>query len=145
MNRQFEIRITRTSVYINGEQLKRKYTGSSRKCFFNKDWVVKVEWEEDRSGLWQCRKEKSIWKKLPKRHRKFFVPLILAVHTKEYDYVVQPRVKIRIKIDKDKRQKMWNDIICDLSNRYNLNDLFPDLDTNWGVSNGQPLIIDYGC
>lgn len=141
----FDIFVTPTSLYLNGERLKRIYTNSSRRIYRNKDYVVKVEWDEDRDGMWQCRKEKRLWKRFPMQHRKFFVPILLAVHTKEYDYVVQPRVKIRFEKNIEKRQKAWDYIIGDLSQRYNLNDLFVSLQHNWGFCNGQPLIVDYGC
>ena len=145
MNNRFDIKITRTSVYLNGEPLKRRYTNSSRKIFLNKDYVVKVEWEEDRTRLWQCRKEKSLWKILSMRHRKFFVPTLLFVHTREYDYVVQPRVKIRFEKKISKRQNAWDDIIGDISYKYGLDDLYVDLWHNWGFCEGRPLIVDYGC
>jgi hypothetical protein len=145
MNNKFDIKITRTSVYLNEEPLKRRYTNSSRKIFLNKDYVVKVEWEEDRKGIWQCRKEKSLWDRLPMRHKKFFVPTLLFVHTKEYDYIVQPRVKIRFDKKISKREKAWDYIIGGLSEKYDLNDLYVDLAHNWGFCDGQPLIVDYGC
>lgn len=141
----FDISVTPTSLYLNGERLKRIYTNSSRRIYRNKDYVVKVEWDEYRDGMWQCRKEKRLWKRLSMRHRKFFVPTLLFVHTKQYDYVVQPRVRIRFEKNIDKRQKAWNYIIGTLSENYDLRDLFVDLPHNWGFCNGQPLIVDYGC
>ena len=141
----FDVVVTPTAVYLNGERLQRRYTRSSRKIYLNKDYVIKVEWQEDRTGLWQCRKEKSLWKRLPMRHRRFFVPTLEGVHTKEYDYVIQPRVKVRFEKSIPKREKAWDYIIGDLSQRYNLSDLFVDLQHNWGFCNGQPLIVDYGC
>lgn len=141
----FNITVTPTSLYLNGKRLKRIYTNSSRKIYLNKDYVVKVEWDDERDGLWQCKKESRIWKRLPMRHRAFFVPTLKYSNTKEYDYVIQPRVKVRFEKNIPKREKAWDYIIGDLVDRYDLRDLYVDLQNNWGFCNGQPLIVDYGC
>ena len=100
----FNIIVTPTSLYLNGERLKRIYTNSTRKIYLNDKHVVKVEWADERGDLWQCRKEKNLWKRLPIKHRSFFVPTLASFHTQEYDYVVQPKVKIRFEKNIDKRQ-----------------------------------------
>ena len=144
-NNLFDIRITPTSVYLNGEKLKRKYSYSSRKKFIGKDYVVKVEWQEDRDGLWQCKKESRIWKNMSLKYRRFFVPTLAYGHMKEYDWVIQPRKNIKMLDAKRKREKFWDDFLSDISTKYDLNDLFPDLNCNWGFCDGEPLICDYGC
>lgn len=143
MNNQFDVIITPTSVYFNGDKMRRKYTGSSRKIYLNKKYVVKVEWRDDRKTFWQCRHENSLWKRLPMRHRKFFVPTLFYFHCEEYDYTIQPRISVRNYDSKEIKAKRFLEIEH-VVDKYGLSDIFIDLNCNWGIHKGKSIIFDYG-
>ena len=146
---RFKVKVTKTQVFINGTPAKRRYTGGSRRVFSWKNYIIKIEWEKEefgtnRSFFHQCRNEYRIWKRLSKKDKKIFVPILKYKHTKEYDYVIQPKIKIpnsQNKIHED----IYNKIVESICNKYKLGDLFPDLDCNWKVvSKNKVIIWDYG-
>ena len=74
------------------------------------------------------------------------MPTLFYKHTKEWDYVVQPRVKIRFYKNEEKLMSLWEKFnLSEITDKYNLNDLFSDLPCNWGMVNKQAMIIDYGA
>ena len=142
---KFNVRVTPTSVYLNGEKLKRMYLRSSRQIYMNDKYVVKVELKEDRGSFRQCRSENTLWKRVSRKDRKYFVPILAYKHTKEYDYVIQPRVKIRFYNNEEKLARLWDEFYLDeITRKYDLSDLFPDLPCNWGIVDKQVIIVDYG-
>ncbi|SRR5258706_4342332 len=145
---RFNVEINDSSVILNGEKLKRKTTGSSRKIYLGKNYVVKIEDDSeycDRWRLHQCTNEYELWKSLPKSERKYFVPILKYKHTEEYNYVIQPRLKLITKGSVSKIEKGFA-IIYKLIKKYDFNDImeFGDITNNWAFSNGQPIINDYG-
>lgn len=135
------------SIYLNGEKLRRKESEGSREIFFNDKYVVKFE-DTKEYPYSQCKNEYRIWKELKDSERKHFAPIIKYGKFRKYDYIVQPRFKaIRFPMYPERNPiyvKAWNEVICDLADKYNLGDLMSDLGCNWTVYKGNPLILDYG-
>jgi hypothetical protein len=133
-----------TRIIINGQDAILKRCNSTRRIFFSVcgAYVLKLEDEEyaNRSYFLQCKNENKLWnKKITHEDKKYFAPTLLYKHTKEYDYVVQPRFVFRKRTSRKYFLK-----INELCAKYGLGDL-GDVGLNWRVTvDGIPIIHDYG-
>ena len=140
---KFDVKIDGKKVWINGKRAKRINKYSTRLCFNTGKYVIKIENEEDcdRKYFHQCRHEYRIWNKLSKEHKKYFVPILQYEHNKEYDYVIEPFIKLRV----GRRSKHSWEIIDKITNIYRLNDILYYPACNWFITkDGNPVILDYG-
>jgi len=143
----FDFKFSEDGLYLNGELLRRKWTGSSRNLYVGETYVVKEEDEEDRIRLAQCANENEMWLDIIEECDKvFFVPTLHYRREKKFDYVVQPRLKLREKAKLEKIEAVFSTTILELKDRYNLRDLdyHDNHCLNWGFFYQQPVIFDYG-
>ena len=136
------------SVTLNGEKLYRRYIDCSRMLFVGKDYVVKLE-DEDDYYFSQCRREFDMWRNLiEQKDRRYFVEILQYGRLKKYDYIVQRKFPyLRFVPSPDsiwKYKESWDSVICKMKEKYDLNDLSEDTPSNWTLYRGSPLIIDYG-
>jgi hypothetical protein len=131
----------KTNVYLNGEKLKRKYkTGSLRRIFYGEKYVLKMEIIED--DWCQCKEEWDIWRKLPKKHKKYFIPILHYYHGKEWDIVIEPRLKLSYCFDDAIEDTIWNTELRAIAKKYGLIDLEGRMNENWFMHNGSPIITE---
>ena len=136
--------INKSTVFLNGELLKKlSRPKSCRKIYSNEEYIVKVEWD-DKYYMSQCKQENDLWKLIDRRDKKFFLPILYFKETKRYDVVIQPRIEMKMYKKKETFEKFWKQGVDRMVRKYKLDDLESCELKNWGIWNGKPVIFDYG-
>jgi len=162
MNR-FDIKIANTrklysrrrvaGLTINGSNLVRRRETSCRDIFKYKKFIIKfdpsrpVDETIHHSGtMFQCQTEAKIWSLLTRYDKRYFVPVLFSgtiEHGKcEYDYIVQPFVKIR-ELDYENRDQI-DRILKRLQKKYGVVDIVYNSGNTTVDEETHFKILDYG-